>query len=811
VFPLKLQWLLRLPWQSEHTIQTVLKQSKGPIRAVDPAKLLQKLNKDVSDVNVIQILPRLKEGGAFVKFSYGGNTTPEQVESALQAYLKKRRIRPWWSPLQRMRACLVRGKPWVEDMHRLPSTRLKVEFVPPDSGSEAKELSLEQLYSLFRPYGKLADIVPQLPDSKALPKFATVDFVRIGRSVLAKNCLHGYKVLEAEGGGPAGTLLRLTYQKKVKARWIRDWLFSHPRIVIPLFAAIFATLVVAIFDPVRTFFVKSHISKAFHLSDNRLYRWFMSKADDILPFNTKPDDDKNMDAIWDDRKGNIDQLKKWLFETDDTFIIVQGPRGSGIEELVIDQALKDWKNTLIIDCKPITEPRGDSKTIRAMANQVGYRPVLSWMNSISGMVDMAAQGAAGVKTGFSETLDTQLQKIMNTTATALKNIALQSRQKNDKDAHLSDDEYLEAHPEKRPVVVINNFLHRGQESSLVYDKLAEWAARITTADIAHVIFLTKDVSYSKSLTKALPDRVFHQISLSDCTPEVAKRFVLSHLHTHNEDAKHHPNSSSEGESEKPKNYWHFHSRRSSSNNSEKESEQYELDELDSCIAQLGGRLTDLEFFARRIQSGEPARQAVDEIIAQSASEIQKMYLSGPESASSSLPPSQSPSERSWSPEQAWLLVKRLASASGNGVSNGALRYNEVLLDDAFAKTGGDGEAVLRALEQAELISIVSINGRLSSIKPGRPVFLPAFRRLVDDRVLHARMDLAILSRLESAHNKTIEKCETELTLIAKLPKHSAELQQRIAWLMAKISKAQAKIEQHEVEGERLKKVLVSEY
>lgn len=181
-----------------------------------------------------------------------------------------------------------------------------------------------------------------------------------------------------------------------------------------------------------------------------------------------------MDAIWDDRKGNIEQIQTWLMETADTFIIVQGPRGSGKRELVVEQALQDKKLKLVLDCKPIQEARGDSATINAAAMSVGYRPVFSWMNSISGMIDMAAQGATGVKTGFSETLDSQLNKIWNTTTLALRQIALESRHKADKDANLGDDEWLEAHPERRPIVVIDNFLHKSQEGGIVYDKIAEW-------------------------------------------------------------------------------------------------------------------------------------------------------------------------------------------------------------------------------------------------------------------------------------------------------------------------------------------------
>ncbi len=248
----------------------------------------------------------------------------------------------------------------------------------------------------------------------------------------------------------------------------------------------------------------------------------MTRANEILTFKQRKGDDAGFSAVWDDRRGDIEQIRTWLMETADTFIVVQGPRGSGKRELVLDEAIKGRKNTLVIDCKPIQEARGDSKTIFAAAQAVGYRPVFSWMNTFSSMIDLAAQGTIGTKTGFSETLDTQLAKIWQSTSHALKEVALEGRKKDEKDSELGDDEYLEAHPERRPVVVIDNFLHKSQEGTIVYEKLSEFAAALTTANVAHVIFLTTDVSFSKSLSKALPNRVFRQISLGDCSPEVAK-------------------------------------------------------------------------------------------------------------------------------------------------------------------------------------------------------------------------------------------------------------------------------------------------
>lgn len=41
----------------------------------------------------------------------------------------------------------------------------------------------------------------------------------------------------------------LGYERKVKAHWIRVWLLSHPRIVIPAVFALLAATTVAIFDP----------------------------------------------------------------------------------------------------------------------------------------------------------------------------------------------------------------------------------------------------------------------------------------------------------------------------------------------------------------------------------------------------------------------------------------------------------------------------------------------------------------------------------------------------------------------------------
>ncbi len=250
IFPIKLQWLLRTPWHAERSLSQLMKRFNSPsVAAADPANMIKRSMPPDLPLTVTEIVPRLKDGGAFVKFSYPAESSIESIEKSLHQYLREHPIKPWFSPFRRMKAYLVRGRPWLEDLYRLPSSRLKVEFVPGSPSGSAVELSQEALYSLFRRYGKLADIKPQPADSKVLPRYAFLDFASLRPAIVARNCMHGFRVPEEAGGGSTGTDLRLTYEQKIKAHWIRDWLFNHPRLVIPALAVIITTITVAVFDP----------------------------------------------------------------------------------------------------------------------------------------------------------------------------------------------------------------------------------------------------------------------------------------------------------------------------------------------------------------------------------------------------------------------------------------------------------------------------------------------------------------------------------------------------------------------------------
>jgi len=249
-------------------------------------------------------------------------------------------------------------------------------------------------------------------------------------------------------------------------------------------------------------------------------------------------------------------------------------------------------------------------------------------------------------------------------------------------------------------------------------------------------------------------QVFRSILLGDASPEAAKRYVLSHI-----DA-----------------------------GVTKDEKLQEDAELNTSIEELGGRLTDLEFLARRIRTGEMPKQAVAEIIKSSANEILKLYFLTDSS------------KRKWTTEQAWLIVKLLTTQD-------SLKYNEVLLHTLF-KTG---EEPLQSLEQAEMITIVTSEGRPYAIKPGKPVYRAAFKLLQDDRALKAKMDMDIATALMKAETANVAKYEEELSLLGQLPSKPAELTGRIVWLLKKLEKSQVAVEMYESEIGGLKKILQKEY
>ncbi|KKA26667.1 hypothetical protein TD95_001624 [Thielaviopsis punctulata] len=770
-FFLPVRFAFMLEWFSPSESDAV-RRLANPSQGSDPISLARQAIGTHEGVEIIEVIPRLKDGGAFVKVRYQPGTDPKQLAETIKTNLKEKPVRTWYSPIHGIDVGLVKGVPWLEDLRRFPGRRVKVEFTPKDTDGAAAELSQENMYSLFRRYGKISELTSQPFDSKILPRYAYVDFARMSDAIMARNCLHGVIVPAELGGGKSGTRLRTSYETNVRMRNIWTWLTSHPRIVIPLLAALLAAVTVSVFDPIRKFFVQTHIQHPFDLNKNAIYTWFKSRTSDLLSFAGGSHDSAAFSAVWEHQQGLVDDVKSWTRENTDTFVVVHGPRGSGKGELVLNQALSDRKNILVIDCKPIADARGERVALKNLAASVGYRPIFAWAYSVASLIDLAIQGTTGVKSSFSETFEAQISRILHTTAVALKDASVHDRQKL-KDADLSEDAFLEAHPERRSVVVVENFLHGFDENQVLYEKLTEWAAMLVQNHAAHVIFLTSDASYSKSLSRVLPDRAFHQVSLGELAPDVARNFVLSRLSADSDDAQ---TTGSETEAAERRH----------------QLEKLDYAQLDRAIHTLGGRVTDLESLARRLSAGAQPDQALNDMVAQQAADIVRMYLTPRADASS----------KAWTPSQAWVLVSKLAH-------HNSLRYEEIMLSGLFASDPVSSAAAIDALAAAELISVRWQAGRPRSIGAGKPAFRAAFEALVNDAVVCARLELDALLELIKVETKKIDKAEAELVMLGSLPKQPWQVGGRVKYLLDKLDMSQQKVNEYEQKVVQMKKLLTS--
>ncbi|CCG80528.1 Mitochondrial escape protein 2 [Taphrina deformans PYCC 5710] len=682
-------------------------------------------------VELASMTPRVKEGGALLRVRWDklSGLTPQAVASRIEEHLAKDQQHIYFNPLRRLRSFLVRGRPWLEDLNRFPSQRLKIEF------EGGPELSQETLYEYFRKYGKIINIFP----ASATQKYAILQFAQIRSATAARTCLHGFK--------DGATILKIGFESQLKGHMIREYLLSHPRFTIPAVAALIAGISVSVFEPIRTWFVEQTISRSFHYEDTKFFKWIQSGARSLIPRKAK--NTRATRGTWFERESTKKEVSSWLNEAGSTFSIVQGPRGSGKRDLVVDEVLKDRRNVFVLDCESLVESRGDSATINNLAGQLGYRPIFSWMNSISSFIDLAAQGMMGQSAGFSETLDSQVKKILGTGASAVKQIALKHGAKTDG----RDEDYLEANPGERPVIVIDKFLYKQEGSELVYDNIAKWAATLVESNIAHVIFLTTDISYSKMLQKVLPDKLFRTVTLGDATPDMALEYVTKKL---------------------------------ADQGIETHKNETVTPQIKEQLTILGGRLTDLDFLARRLALGETPQAAGDAIINQAANEVIKLYLT-------------STSGETWDRLQAWYLLCALTEAK-------ELRYQEALLDPVLK----NGDESLKALEQAEMISIVTRNGHPSAIRVGKPVYHAAFQRIRNDAAFCAGLDLERVTALLGVEASTIAKAEEELILLKEISVQK-KVAGRIEYLLSKVETSQKNIVEMEKVAGQLKTVLRREF
>lgn len=281
------------------------------------------------DLQVEDVISREKDGGVFVKVSYlppnsmkyksnEKTIVGESIEKWLRNKVASSNIqyKPWFvfGPQQ---VHLVKGEPWLEDMDRFPNSDLKLEF-----GSAAVP-SQEKLYELFRPYGRIRDIATDA-------KTATISYRAVRSATAARNCLDGY-ILDPKNPSQIIHIL-YAYHKAGSAVW--DWVSSHPRITIPIFAVLLGGLSYLIFDPIRSFFVKSRVEGTFDPSKYKAIAWLKKETLGRFRLTSQSQGTGVLSGIEKEREDAIQVLENWLKDLPDGFITVTGPRGSGKGQLL---------------------------------------------------------------------------------------------------------------------------------------------------------------------------------------------------------------------------------------------------------------------------------------------------------------------------------------------------------------------------------------------------------------------------------------------------------------------------------------------
>eukprot|EP00842_Homolaphlyctis_polyrhiza_P004874 jgi/Hompol1/5388/HPOL_004377-RA len=511
--------------------------------------------------------PNLKEGGLYLKYRYKGGTIDEAVE-AIQNHIEAEGIRSIFN-LKRVNAFDVKGRPWIEDMvSRVPSRRLHVEFI-------GEDLNVEQLYRVFRYFGRIMDITPQPSTSKETPRYASVEFVSKRSATSARNCIHG-EIID-------GVMVQIGYEKKTSGFSFWNWAMANLRLSVPIFVAIAAISTYLIFDPWREFSITNKLTNRFNLekyaeSAGELWTWTLSSFLNTV-FGTKEPLVKRTAVPrslfgWAEREKEEKRLELQFKQVPDTLVLVSGPKGSGKSDL-IRKALENHKCKLIINCADLMA-QSEHKMLSRFAQQVNFFPSFGFMTQITTFVDALITATTGAKAGLSTTNEGEMRKILECLTKAIADITHTQRDR--RDSRIKDMA-RQGHGEvdlasatttgsvmdiEYPVIVVDEFLVKDNSREHFLNKmLLEWAAVVATQHrIAHVVFVSDNPAAIREIEKVIPTRSVETFLLQDASPESALQYVHRRL----------PKTS--------------------------------IPELKPALDVLGGRLYDLDMLIQKIKAGQ---------------------------------------------------------------------------------------------------------------------------------------------------------------------------------------------------------------
>lgn len=713
-------------------------------------------------VEVVRMVPREREGGAFVYFRAPpafvlqvlrnlakDEGSKEQrfmkkedilskVCSGISQYLKTHEVRAFLCPFP-VRAHRVQGDPYLEDLQsRFPSARLRVRVEP------ANSLSEERIFELLRRYGELQDI-EKLADGKGF----SASFNYVSAAVAARNCLHRATVegssssSSSVSGGqdvPA-TLPKLHIEfEPFMRKWVREAITSNARYTIPLMAAMLVGTTYFIWDPLRAFSVQIRLAGLFSLpaqpavnngkggqgenSGSRslgglwglfIHGWgYYNKAQDSIlkaarQFQAKAGSSLLAD-FWADRSQEVNELRRWLTDPQDRVLLLTGHRGNGQTALVREVMGVD---AIHIDVASMLEAGGavdDRIFLRHLCKSLGYWPPQGMDRQMTAILDLMLPGS-GKLSRENEVL-VSCQRVFSSTTQAMllwKNRWLRRNS---------------ASAPPLPLIIVTGFTAENKaRREGFFDTIVTWAAYVSEHQLARVLFIADSSFAEPAMVAALgnrPERLDVQ-ELTDAGPGAVRRLLENHFGA-----------------------------------------GYQLDLSEEELAMVGGRFRDIAALVAQIHEGAQPKEAVRRLVETAEKTVRGLLMRGQQGAK-------------WTRPQLWRSVRLLASSHG---SDHGVPY-DVFLWNVFR---GD-EVGLQSMKESGLITVATrgVNNdmdgpmtdkeraaRRYKVLPGSPLFAEVYWRLTDHAGLAAVLDLEVAKEDIKRECASLHEYEADLVRLQEV-------------------------------------------
>eukprot|EP00045_Choanoeca_perplexa_P012920 m.143874 g.143874 ORF g.143874 m.143874 type:complete len:832 (+) comp16179_c0_seq1:119-2614(+) len=682
-------------------------------------RMIEKMDNKHS-VSITDIVHRSKEGGVFIHFK-SRLYEAKEVAKIIREHLTQKRPSSFLMR-EPIRGHLVTGRPFLHDMVAYPNKTIRVDF-------RGEVLEIEPLYHELRRYGKLASL--QLSSAKESPQFATAVYHKIHGAIGARNCLHG-TVLH-------GTKLSISYTSFMRASALKEFWNNYSRILLPTLLSAGVALLYNMFDPLRVFSITNKITG--RLDVTRSFRWFFPSHSTTDNENEQAGKDGNLyNTLVDQAQSLLYRIQNIIGTTNDEqppiwseaayheikarleatkagdqqhLLLLAGPTGCGKTTVVRSLVETEEQQQLLhLDFRRSDTFVTDDQLLDKLKKAVGFQPSMTSLYSLQRIIEeLLAVSSRGVVAPTS-TAETHVRQVLDCVTQALRNIKPK------------DDEDDDVRP---PLIVLNGIdsVFKNDHATMA-NQLLDWAAAITHTGLATVLVLC-DENVAEDLQDDATQIPTHCVTLEDASYSQTLRFLNEYL----PDGTRSPV------------------------------------QVARAAEILGGRLSDINDLVRRCTvQQQDLGDAINDLV-QSATLFVHLHALGL-GYNNTAP---------WSLAQAWFVLSTL-------VEQPEASFEKMLFSSTF---NGDDEP-MHAMQRAGLIRIhrknvvdvsqhddvLPVIRQKMFVQPARPLFIEAFRRVVQDPTLSSGIQIQILKGRQEKLNSKVKEAEEELDALLRMTQAARE-------------------------------------